>query len=161
MSRSGARNQRRGSKAGRDPELAKLDPYDTRVPDAEYSVAFLSEERFRNYGRHVWGVVLRIIEGDYAGLPLFFFANVPPLKKGRTPSAKMSAAYEAATGRRAPARIAKVRPSSFLADTPLVARTRTVAKNSHGDLRPADARYSVVYRFLPRHMPQTKRGDST
>ena len=119
----------------------------------------MSEERFRNYTRFVWAVVLRIIDGDHAGLPLFFFVNVPPLRKRRTPSAKISAAYEAATARRAPGRIANVRPSSFLADKTLVARTRTVEKNSYGDLRPDLARYSVVDRFLPQHTPQTKRRD--
>ncbi|HJO23467.1 MAG: hypothetical protein QF890_03240 [Myxococcota bacterium] len=158
MSRSSGKPRRRNRKAGSDPELAKLDPYDTRVPDGEYPVVFVFEERFRLYRRDVWAVEFRIIEGEHAGLPIFFFLNVPPFKKRRTPSAKMSAAYEAATGRRAPARIAKVRPGSFLAEKPLVGRTRTVERNSYRESRPPDARYSVIDRLLPQRMPQTKGG---
>ena len=158
MSGSNDKRRRPGRNAGSDPELAKLDPYDTVIPDGEYSVAFLSEEQFRLYTTYRWAVVMRIAEGDHAGLPIFFFLNVPPLRKRRTPSAKLSIAYEAVTGKRAPAQIAKRRPGSFLADKLLVGQTRTVKRNSHGEGRPADARYSVIARLLPQHMPQTKRG---
>jgi hypothetical protein len=158
MSRSRDNRGRRERKAGSDPELAKLDPYDTVIPDGEYSVAFLSQERFRLYSSFRWAVVMRIVEGEYLGLPLLFFFNIPRLRKWRTPSAKLSLAYEAATGKRAPARIAKVRPESFLTGNLLVARTRTVGRDSNGESRPVDARYSVIDRLVPQSVSRPTPG---
>ena len=146
------------SRAGRDPELAKLDPYDTRIPDGEYSVAFDSEEPFWNHGRQVWGVVFRIVDDEHTGLPIFFFLNIPQLRQRRTPSARLSLAYEAATGRRAPARIAEVRPGSFLAEKLLVGQTRTVEIDIHGQARPLEHRYSVIDRLVPAPAPSSPCG---
>ena len=160
MSGSNDKRRRRGRKAGSDPELAKLDPYDTRIPDGEYSVVFVSEDRFRNHNRYVWAVKLSIVDGDHMGLPIFFFLNVPPLRKQRTLSAKLSLAYEAATGKRAPARIAKRRPGSFMADKLLVGQTRTVEHNINGESRPLAARYSVIDRLVPLPVPSSSGGDS-
>ena len=155
MSRSGEKSRSRNWKAGSDPEFAERDPYDTYIPDGEYSVAFCSENQFRFYSSYRWAVVMRIVEGEHMGLPLLFFLNIPELRKWRTPGARLSLAYEAATGMRAPAQIAKRRPGSFLADKLLVAQTETVERNSYGELRPLDARYSKINRLVPQWTPPT------
>ena len=126
------------------------DPYETIVPEDRYDVVFVSEERFAWHHGKKWAVVMKIVEGPHLGKLLFFFLPIPPFRKRRTPSAKMSRSYERATGLRAPGRIAAHRPSWFLEGAVFTVEVRTVTSDVDGSTRPAATRYSVVHKIVER-----------
>jgi hypothetical protein len=126
------------------------DPVETLVPESEYEIAYVSEEKFSLFRRQVWAVTFQIVEGEHAERQLYAFYNIPPLRDGRTPSATLSRAYEAVTDLRPPRKIARYRPSEFLNGCVVLAAVRTVARDIRGRERPPNARHSVVDQLIRR-----------
>ena len=133
-----------------DAEPGHADAYETLVPDGEYEVAYVSEEKFRLFQRQVWAVIFQIVEGEHFGRPLYCFFTIPRLRDRRTPSAKLSMAYEKATGLRPPGKIARYRPSDFLEGCVVLAAVKDAKKDVRGCERPPNARHSVVDHLIRR-----------
>jgi hypothetical protein len=133
-----------------EAEPGHSDPYETLVPDGEYEVAYVSQEKFSLFRRQVWAVTFQIVQGEHFGRRLYAFYNIPRLRDRRTPSAKLSRAYEAATGLRSPRKIGRYRPSDFLEGCVMATAVRTVERDIQGHERPPNTRHSVVDHVIRR-----------
>ncbi len=151
---------RRSPSRGRvQPVLSETD-YDAEpdayfeilVPDDEYLVRWVSEERKVYFRRETWQVLFEFADGEYVGKPLVWFCRVPERdpKKRPGPTSAFFRAYAAATGLRPPKHLATLRPRDFLGDCVLRVRTRVVDRDSHGNERPETASYSRIDSFLGR-----------
>jgi hypothetical protein len=126
------------------------DPYETLIPDGEYEVTFVSAEKFPSFNRWVWASRFVVVDGPYAGSHLYLFMNVPKIRAGRTPSASISIAYEVATGRKSPPKVARIKPQTFLKDCTFRAAVRVVKKDRTGRTRSECARHSVIDHLVDR-----------
>jgi hypothetical protein len=120
------------------------------VPQGEYEVFFAEEKRISWFNRQVWLCVFRISEGEYAGVVLPMWLNIPP---GRQPIRRghaMAQAYVVSTGRRPPRDLGRSRPSWFLGDCAFLAYVRTVRRDMNGVERPEEASYSRVNHLIKR-----------
>ncbi len=127
------------------------DPYETLVPEGEYTVALVSEDRCVLFGRPTWETVWVILdEGLHHQKLLYCWWRIPKKDERIRPSLALAEAYAIATERRPPRDLARRKPSSFLSDSQFAARVRPVTKNRHGVERPAAANYSRVACLVKR-----------
>ena len=124
---------------------------DTLVEDGEYDVAFVAEKRVKMRGKWCWLVAMRVVNhGVHDGkLLLFPISALPPDTYPRR-SYDIVKAYAVVTGRKPPKDFHRRKPSSFLADCIVSARTRTITKDSNGVERAEALYYSRVDYLLGR-----------
>ena len=134
-------------------EAIEVENFDTHwpfVPPGDYEVAFESETKRRLYGRDLWVVQMKIIEGDYAGVVLPWYLNAIPKGKRPTPAFYLCSAFAIATDRRPPKDLWRRRPSCFLKGCSFLARVRSITRDSKHVERPAAAHTSRVDCLLER-----------
>jgi hypothetical protein len=121
------------------------------VPPGEYQLAFVSERKVPMWGRPVWFVQMRIIDGGaHFGTTLPWPLNAIPEGKRPTPGWDISSAFAVATNRRPPKDLCRRRPKSFLGGCVFRARIRTIKKNSRGVELPPGAHHSRVDCLIER-----------
>ncbi len=118
---------------------------DTRIPDGEYDLAFVAEKKSKPFGRWSWFVVMAVVNHDEHEGKLLLFP-LSPVPAGTYPrrSFGIVKAYAVVTGRKPPKDFHRRKPSSFLADCIVSARTRTITKDSNGVERGEALHYSRV-----------------
>ena len=124
------------------------DPYQTRVPDGQYRVAFEKCEKGIAYGAPRWFVWFRITEpGPHIGLSILRFYNVP--KRPWLPRThNLWLDYEALIGPRPPSGL---RPVDFLKGCEVLAEVVVVKHQRRGKKRVelhSDAWYSKIDRLI-------------
>jgi hypothetical protein len=131
----------------RDPK----DPYATLLPEAaEYTVAFVSDQRKDDYGNEKYNILMEIAEGPERGRRIHLFTPPIPKKKSPRPNFKYCAIWVACTERRPPKDLWKRRPRNFMKDCLFRVSVTTVKKNSKGFDQPTQLHYSKVDRILER-----------
>jgi hypothetical protein len=126
----------------------RVDPYETRIPAGDYSVALVAEERQTLFGRPTWRTRWRVTDGKHLGAEIYGWWAIPGPRFG--PRNAYATAVAIATERRAPRDLARSRPSHFFSECVLLARVRDVARDSNGVERPDGARYSRLAYLLRR-----------
>ena len=124
------------------------DPYQTKVPDGQYRVAYLGCEQGSLYGhRRIFAWLQINEEGPHHGKPILRFYNVP--KREWTPrSHNLYIDYSTLTGLRPPTRFS---PDDFLKGTEVLAEVVTVRGRIQGRKRvelPEALHYSKIERLL-------------
>lgn len=136
-----------------DGDHALADPYATRIPNGEYQVALVGEERQTLFGRDSWRTRWRVTDGEHLGAELYAWWKVPTGARFG-PRNAYAAAVVIALERRAPRNLHTHRPSHFCGDCVFLARVRDVARDSNGVTRPELARYSRLA-FLVKRLSGT------
>ena len=137
------------------------DPYSTLIPNGDYQVGLIDEQRQTLFGRDTWRTLWRVVHGEHFGAELFAWWAVP---KGQRfgPRNAFAAAVAIAIERRAPRDLTRHRPSHFCGDCQFLARVREVRHDSNGVERPELARYSRLAYLIQRldGTPPALRGPS-
>jgi hypothetical protein len=130
---------------------SKADPFETRVPDSEYLVAYVAQELARSFGRTFWVVIFQIVqEGPFFGLPLRRFYNLPAPGRKLRRGSNLFTEYVVATGRRPPPDPHRLRPGQFLQGCEFLARVVTVTRDKNQVVRPQELHYSRIDALLRR-----------
>jgi hypothetical protein len=120
-------------------------------PKAQVHVCFVHEELAWMFHRDVWRLRFRILDdGEHQGAPILWHLNRPVLGGRLSLGSHIVAAFVACTGRRPPAHLAKMRPSSWLSQCELLVQTRVVGRDIHGVARPNELNYSVISHVIRR-----------
>jgi hypothetical protein len=131
-------------------EMKSDDDYWPFIPPAEYQMVYAREDKQKMFGRTVWIVQMRVIEGEHTGVALPWYLNAIPKGKRPTPGFHLCSAFAIATERRPPKDLWRRRPSSFLKGCAFLARVRSITRDSHHVERPAAAHVSRVDCLLER-----------
>jgi hypothetical protein len=123
------------------------------LPEGEYEVMLVSEERIFFFNRRLWRCLWRVVEGDHAGAESTMWLNIPGKSDSVRRGHAVAQAYVVATGRRPPRDLNRRRPSSYLGGCVFRARVRTVRRDMHGIKWPEKASYSKV-----NHLIETTAG---
>lgn len=115
------------------------------VPDDSYEVAFSTEKKYRWHNVWMWRCEFKIVQqGSYFGLLVPAFFRLPLLDRPLRRSHALARTYVTVTGSRFPKDLARHRPSWFLKDCVLKAKTRVPLVDVKGVKRAREAGYSVV-----------------
>jgi len=131
-----------------DDQQAEID--EVLIPPGRYEVSFVSEKKFRWFGRLVWLCKFRIVDGPHSGAELPIWFNIPPKNEFIHRSHALARAYVVATGMRPPKRLHWHPPSWFLQGCTFSAEIRTVRRDTNGIERPEEASYSRVDYLIQR-----------
>lgn len=126
------------------------DLYAAPLPEGEYIVGFISDQRQSNFGKDSYKILMEVTEGAESGRRILFPVPCIPNKKRPRPNFKYCATWVACTGRRPPKDLWKRRPRNFMKDCVFRASVSTVTKDSKGAIRPIQLRYSRIDQILER-----------
>lgn len=126
------------------------DLYAAPLPEGEYIVGFISDQRQPNFGKDSYIIIMEIAEGAESGRRILFPVPCIPNKKRPRPNFKYCATWVACTGRRLPQNLWLRRPGNFMKDCLFRVCVTTVKKNSKGNDRPTQLYYSKIDRILER-----------
>ena len=127
------------------------DPYETLVPEDEYTVALVREARCIQFRRPTWETTWLIMDsGRYFRLPVYCWWRIPDAGAPVRPSLAFASAYSIATALRPPRDLARRKPFWFAGGCQFLARIRTVDHNSDGVKRPETASYSRLAFLIGR-----------
>ena len=126
------------------------DPQETLVEPGVYQVAFVRDERREIFGRPVWLVTFKIIEGEHLGRRLLFPLNALLDRHGPGRGHHIVQAFATSTGLRPPRDLWRLRPRKFLSDCVFRAEVRTVSRDSQKNELAQSLHYSRVQRLIER-----------